>query len=257
MSSPQRTVHSVDKALELLELLLRRRLPMTLQELSAASGYPKSTIHALLTTLRRHGMLRQEEDGRYALGIRLFEYGCAVTARWDITRHARPYLERLAARTGASSFIAVLEGDHAISLDQCVGGDGLQVIPEVGSRLPLHATAQGKLFLSLLSDSDALQRVQRAGLTAYTPHTVTDTGKLLHTLEQIRQKGCATEDGEYKIGLRAAAAPVYDQFGQPKYALGVVGLFRRIASGEFQDALEQTVLCARLLSRALDARPER
>ena len=254
MPAQQRTVHSVDKAMDLLETLLHSRLPMTLQELSAATGYPKSTVHALLATLRRREMVRQNDDGRYALGIRLFEYGCAVSARWDITQPARPYLERLAARTGASAFIAVLEGDHAISLDQCVGGDGLQVIPEVGSRLPLHATAQGKLFLSLLSDSDALQRVQRAGLTAYTPHTVTDTGKLLHTLEQIRRDGWAAEDGEYKIGLRAAAAPVYDQFGQAKYALGVVGLFRRISSGEFQDALEQTVLHARQLSRTLGAR---
>ena len=253
MAAEERTVHSVDKAMELLELLLHHRLPMTLQELAAASGYPKSTIHTLLATLRRHGMVRQNEDGRYALGIRLFEFGCAVTARWDITRPARPYLERLAARTGASAFIAVLEGDHAISLDQCVGGDGLQVVPEIGSRLPLHATAQGKLFLSLLSDSDALQRVQRAGLTAYTPHTITDSGVLLHAMDRIRRDGWATEDGEYKIGLRATAAPVYDQFGQAKYALGVVGLFRRVSSGEFQDALEQTVLHARQLSQALGA----
>jgi DNA-binding IclR family transcriptional regulator len=254
MAAEERTVHSVDKAMELLELLLHHRLPMTLQELAAACGYPKSTIHTLLATLRRHEMVRQNEDGRYALGIRLFELGCAVNARWDVTRPARPYLERLAARTGASTFIAVLEGDHAISLDQCAGGDGLQVVPEIGSRLPLHATAQGKLFLSLLSDSDALQRVQRAGLTAYTPHTITDTGVLLHAMERIRRDGWATEDGEYKIGLRAAAAPVYDQFGQAKYALGVVGLFRRVSSAEFQDALEQAALHARQLSQALGMR---
>ena len=251
MASELRTVHSVDKAMELLELLLHSRLPMTLQELSAASGYPKSTVHALLTTLRCHEMVRQNDDGRYDLGIRLFECGCAVAERWDVTRVARPYLERLAAQTGASAFVSVLEGDHTISLDQCAGGGGLQVIPEVGSRLPLHATAQGKLFLSQLSDSDALQRLQRAGLTAYTPHTVTDTGKLLHALEQVRRDGYAVENGEYKIGLRATAAPVFDRAGKARYALGVVGLFRRVESEEFQHAVEQTVLLARQLSQAM------
>lgn len=253
MAAEPRIVHSVDKAMELLELLLRSRLPMTLQELSAASGYPKSTIHALLATLRRHEMVRQNDDGRYDLGIRLFECGCAVAERWDASRLARPYLERLAAQTGASAFISVLEGDYAISLDQCAGGGGLQVIPEVGSRLPLHATAQGKLFLSRLSDSDAMQRLQRVGLTAYTPHTITDTGKLLHALEPVRRNGYAVENGEYKIGLRAAAAPVFDRFGKPRYALGVVGLFRRVESEEFQYAIEQTVLLARQLSQALGA----
>ena len=253
MASEQRTVHSVDKAMELLEQLLRSRLPMTLQELSASTGYPKSTVHALLATLRRHEMVRQNDDGRYDLGIRLFECGCAVAERWDAARLARPYLERLAAQTGASAFVSMLEGDHAISLDQCAGGGGLQVIPEVGSRLPLHATAQGKLFLSQLSESDALQRLQRVGLTAYTPHTVTDTGKLLHALELVRRDGYAVENGEYKIGLRAAAAPVFDRAGKARYALGVVGLFRRVESEEFQYAVEQTVLLARQLSHALGA----
>ena len=253
MASEPRTVHSVDKAMELLELLLRRRMPMTLQELSAAVGYPKSTVHALLATLRRHEMVRQNDDGRYALGIRLFECGCAVAEGWDVSRVARPYLERLAAQTGASAFISVLEGDHAISLDQCAGGDGLQVIPEVGSRLPLHATAQGKLFLSQLSESDAMQRLQRSGMTAYTPHTVTDPAALLRALEPIRRDGYAVENGEYKIGLRAAAAPVSDRSGKVRYALGVVGLFRRVESAEFQYAAEQTILLARQLSQALGA----
>ena len=249
-----RIVYSVDKAMKLLELLLQSRLPMSLQELSAASGYPKSTVHALLATLRRHEMVRQNDDGRYALGIRLFECGCAVSATWDVSHLAGPYLEKLAAQTGASAFLAALEGDHAISFDQRAGGDGLVVIPEVGSRLPLHATSQGKLFLSQLSDSDALQRIQRAGLHAYTPHTITDTGQLLHALEIIRRDGYAIEDGEYKIGLRSVAAPVYDRSGQVRYALGVVGLFRRVGSEEFRHAIEQALLHARQLSRALSGR---
>jgi IclR family acetate operon transcriptional repressor len=255
MAEGNHTVRSVDKAMELIELLLQNRLPMSLQELSAAAGYPKSTVHALMATLRRHEMVRQTEDGRYDLGIRLFECGCAVSNRWDVSRLAGPYLEKLAAQTGAGAFLAVLEGDHVISFDRRSGGDGMVVVPETGSRLPLHATSQGKLFLSHLSDSDALQRLQRAGLQAYTPHTITDTGQLLHALEIIRRKGYAIEDGEYKIGLRSVAAPVYDRSGQVRYALGAVGLFRRISSDEFSHAVEQTVSYARQLSRALGSRP--
>jgi len=244
-------VHSVAKAMELIEALLARRAPMSLQELSAAVGYPKSTIHALLATLRDYGMVAQESDGRYALGVRLFECGCAVSAGWDVSKVARPYLEQLAEQTGASAFLSILEGDYVISFDQCTGGAGVQVVPEVGSRLPLHATSQGKLLTANLSAGDARMRLLRAGLTPYTPHTITDTDTILNGMSAIRQIGYAVEDGEYKIGLRSVSAPVRDSLGAVRYALGVVGLFRRVQSDEFRLAVDATVQQAEKLSAAL------
>ena len=244
-------VRSVAKAMELLEALLARRAPMTLQELSAAAGYPKSTVYALLSTLREHAMVEQRPDGRYALGVRLFECGCAVSAGWDVSKVARPYLEQLAGRTGGSSFLSILEGDHVISFDQCTGGAGVQVVPEVGSRLPPHATSQGKLLLAYLPESEARRRLERAGLPPYTPHTVTDADALLGGVAAIRESGCAVEDGEYKIGLRSVSAPVRDRDGGVRYALGVVGLFRRVRSEEFQLAIEETISAADALSAAL------
>lgn len=139
-------VRSVGKAMELLEVLLARRRPMSLGELTEAMGYPKSTVHALLATLRAYSAIEQREDGRYYLGVRLFECGCAVSEAWDITRAARPHLEQLAERTCASAFLSLLEGGTVISLDQCAAstGTGLQVVVEIGTRLPLHGHRPGK-----------------------------------------------------------------------------------------------------------------
>lgn len=244
-------VRSVAKAAELLETLLARRAPMSLQELSAAAGYPKSTVYALLSTLREHAMVEQRADGRYALGMRLFEYGCAVSESYDVTRAARPFLERLAATAGGSAYLSVLEDDHVLSLDQCTGGAGVQVVPEVGSRLPLHATAQGKLLLAHLSAGEARKRLLEAGMPPYTPHTLADADALLAVLPDIRAQGFAVEDGEYKIGLRSVAAPVRDSVGAVRCAIGVVGLFRRVQSDEFQTAVAETVRTADALSAAL------
>lgn len=245
---PTGQVRSVAKAMELLELLLARRTPLTLQELSEASGYPKSTVHALLSTLRDHAMVEQRPDGKYALGIRLFECGCAVSASWDITRSAQPHLEQLAAETGVSAFLSLLDGGSVISVDQCAGSAGMLVVPEVGYRLPLHATSQGKLLLSQFSDAEVRSRLQATGMTAFTPHTITEITRLLPALAEIRAQGYAVEDGEYKIGLRSVSAPIYDRSRQMRYAIGVVGLFRRIRSGEFEDAIAQVVRHAALLS---------
>lgn len=245
------TVQSVDKAMTLLEILLARRTPMSLQELSAASGYPKSTAHALLTTMRSHSVVEQQGDGRYALGIRLFECGCAVSSAWDIGRLAHPHLEQLAAATGASAFLSLLEGTNAISFDQCVSDTGLQVVPAIGGRMPLHATSQGKMLLSGRSDREVLRILEEGGMQAFTPHTITDPRRFVADLAAVRLQGYAVEDGEYRIGLRSAAAPVYDSGGQMRYALGVAGLFRRVRSEDFQNAVEQLVHQARQLSMAL------
>lgn len=244
-------VRSVSKAMELLETLLARRAPMSLQELSSAAGYPKSTVYALLSTLREHAMVEQRADGRYALGIRLFEYGCAVSESLDVSRVARPFLERLAERSGGSSYLSVLEGGHVLSLDQCTGGAGVQVVPEVGSRLPLHATAQGKLLLAYLGAGEARRLLSGAELPPYTPHTVTDAETLLALLPDVRARGYAVEDGEYKIGLRSVAAPVRGSAGEVRCAVGVVGLYRRVQSDEFQSAARETVSAAAALSAAL------
>ena len=148
MPQEKGSVRSLGKALELLELLNRSRVPMTLQALSQASGYPKSTIHSLLATLRSYGCIRQESDGRYYLGTKLFEWGCGVSAAWEITRCARPYLERLAQQTQYTALLSCVEGSNIVVIDQRVSGTGIHVASEIGGRTPLHATSQGELLLS-------------------------------------------------------------------------------------------------------------
>ena len=117
-------VKSLIKALELVDILSRNQAPMTLQELHQTSGYPKSTINSLLSTLRTYGCIRQEADGRYYLGTKLFQWGCGVYASWDITRLARPYLERLAQATGATALLSRVEGSSITVIDQCVNSSG-------------------------------------------------------------------------------------------------------------------------------------
>ena len=69
---------SVAKAMELLQTLSRAGEPLTLTELTRRCGYPKSTVFGLATTLREYGLVMQTPEGKYALGLRLFEYGRQV-----------------------------------------------------------------------------------------------------------------------------------------------------------------------------------
>ena len=74
-------VRSVAKAMELLQRLSDSAQPLTLTELARQAGLPKTTAFGLLNTLRQYDAVTQTADGRYALGLRLFEFGCRVSRR--------------------------------------------------------------------------------------------------------------------------------------------------------------------------------
>ncbi len=244
-------VKSLIKAIDVLDTLASARRGLTLSELSERCGYPKSTTHALASTMRDKGLIRQLPDGAYALGMKLFEYGCAVSRGLDIGALARPYLESLSSLTGANSVITLFDGENAVAFDYAVSSSGVQILPEIGVRLPLHCTSQGKLMLAFMPLQQVISRYKRAPLRQYTPHTIGDIDTLRKQLSAIGEQGYAIEDGEYKVGLRSVSAPVFDSSGKLKYALTTIGFFRRVSAEDFVNATDATVKQARMLSSAL------
>ncbi len=255
MGENNNKVKSLSKAIELLDILSLENSSITLSEISNRSGYPKSTVHALLSTMRDKGLIKQQSNGSYTLGIKLFEYGCAVSRSFDITSLSRPYLEKLSRLTHSSAVISMFDNSNVVSFDYFQSSNGIQITPEIGSALPLHATSQGKLYLSALKDSEIDKLLKRKKLVPYTPHTLIDISDLKNNINTIRSKGYAIEDGEYKIGLRSVCAPVYDSEGSVKYALGIIGFFRRVESEEFLSAIKHTKEQAYNLSLALGYTP--
>ena len=77
--------------------LAEAKQPLSLQEIAMRTGYAKSTVHRLLATLRTYDIIEQSPlDGRYLLGIHLFELGCSVSNKWDVTTVAKPYMQNIA-----------------------------------------------------------------------------------------------------------------------------------------------------------------
>ena len=135
---------SVSKAMELLQILSRADKPLLLKEVSALCGYPKSTVFGLLTTMRMYDVVTQTPDGRYALGVRLFEYGQQVKRSWDISRLARPYMEHLCQQTGASVVLSFCEGGSVIGMLRSVQSDAFRTtIDEVCAAAAMISAALG------------------------------------------------------------------------------------------------------------------
>ena len=248
------TIRSVAKAMELLQLLSDAGEAMTLTAISERAGLPKSTVFGLLTTMRDYDVITQHADGKYALGLRLFEYGCRASAFWNISSLARPYLEHLAEATGASAMLSTYENGHIVALDQAEGRDSLRIVSAPGARLPLHCTSQGKVFLSAMADHKAKRVLSRRTLEPYTPKTLVTWEELFRVMQAARENGYAVEEGEYRFGLCSPSAPVRDSSGTVRYAVGVVGMFDSVRSPDFQRDIDLTCAAAAQISTALGYR---
>ena len=248
------TIRSVAKAMELLQLLSDAGEAMTLTAISERAGLPKSTVFGLLTTMRDYDVITQHADGKYALGLRLFEYGCRASAFWNISSLARPYLEHLAEATGASAMLSTYENGHIVALDQAEGRDSLRIVSAPGARLPLHCTSQGKVFLSAMAGYEAKRVLSRRTLEPYTPKTLVTWEELFRVMQAARENGYAVEEGEYRFGLCSPSAPVRDSSGAVRYAVGVVGMFDSVRSPAFQRDIDLTCAAAAQISTALGYR---
>lgn len=230
-------VQSVCKAMELLACLARAKGPLSLGELSRRTGIPKATAHGLLSSMRPSAVVEQSpEDGKYRLGIRLFEYGCVVSRGWNVLEAAAEPMRRVAEMTGESVSISALDRGEVLVLDSADAHSDLRVVSEKGARLPVHCTSQGKLLLAYLPEQQRKSVLRGCGFAAYTPHGHTSAASLEAELPEIRERGFAIENGEYRIGLRSVSAPVFNVNGEAAYAVCVVGMFRRINSPELEQA---------------------
>jgi DNA-binding IclR family transcriptional regulator len=256
--SRERQVQSITKAVRLLETLARQKTPMSLSELSAQLGWAKSTTHGILSTLAANAVVEQsQQDGRYTLGIKLFELGCAVSGSWDITAVARPRIQQLSGETEECAFLATLNGTDTVLLDTVEAIGKFKIASALGSRAPLYCTSQGKVLLAYQSDYDYRRLVKQLHFHKYTPHTTAGPEALSLACDRLRKEGFCVEKGEYRMGLCSISAPIFDYLGTVRYAVGVTGMFSNIHSPSFERVIRCVRETADDISYEMGYRPQR
>jgi DNA-binding IclR family transcriptional regulator len=117
-------------------------------ELGRALKLPKSTAHRLLASLSRRGLVERDALGRYRPGIALVALGLGVLEREPLVEASRPVLERSAETLGETIFLSGARAGRLYVLDKQEGSGFLRAAPRVGSEIPAHATAIGKVYLA-------------------------------------------------------------------------------------------------------------
>jgi DNA-binding IclR family transcriptional regulator len=209
-------------------------------ELARDLDLSKATVHSHLTTLERLGLVRST-DGRYRLGLRLLDLGVTVRDAMRLPTVARPEVTALAESSGESAALAVREDDEAAHAD-VRDADRNDRRVRLGSRVPLHATATGKVLLAF-RDPDARDAYAADGLSRHTSRTVTDPADLRSDCRSIRDRGLAFDRGELFEGMRGVAAPVR-QDESVVAAVGVLGPAERLSGKRLEEDLPGLVLSA-------------
>ncbi len=225
MGTQGRKVQSIEKAAKLLDCFWHAGHALSLTELVKLTGWAKSTIHGLLSTMVDCAIVEQNPlDGKYRLGYHLFELGSAVHMAWDAVALAKPHLLHLVATQKESAYLARLTFNELLLADCAEPHEGFRVSSEPGTRMPLHCTSQGKAILANRPEAEVRLLLRHQGMKALTPNTITDWDTFQQQLKEVRQTGIALEREEYKLGLQSMAAPIFDSRGECNYAIGIVGL---------------------------------
>ena len=217
----QSAVSVVEKAIALMDSVGTGRCGYGVSELARRTGLPKTTAHRLLGVLVQCEIVAKQGD-RYRWGQRLHEIAGRLGPRPERLRaHLLPYLADAYVLTRQTATIGV-RSHYEMAAIEVIDGRGLELYTTPTGRGPLHCTAVGKVLLAYAPD-DVRREVFGMRLCAFTPATITSVGALASELDRVRRRGLAVSDGEYRIGVRSVAAPVFDARGTVVAALGLAG----------------------------------
>ena len=222
---------------------------LTLSEVAARSGTPLTTTHRLLAELVAWGALARRDDGRYEIGRKLWDLGLLAPVQLELRQVAAPFLLDVHTATRDTVHLAVREGTNALYVERISGRESVPIVSQVGSRLPLHATAVGKVLLASAPD-DVVEQVLRAP-SRETRHTVVDPRRLARDLSEVRRDGWARTSEEMSLGAASVAVPVtVERASGPVVvaALGIVVAAHRRDLGRLAPVLQ---VAARGIGRAV------
>lgn len=207
---PQDAARSL-RALLVLDYLARAQHPPTLAQLAQRLDMPKSTLMRLLASMQRAGFVAATptENG-FVPGPQATALALATLRASAFTRACRAVLAQLVGKLGETCNLTAPDGDQVIYMERVETAEPLRLFFAVGSHVPMHCTASGKLFLASMNRLERGRVLARLPLTRNTPRTLTDPARLEDELDRLAARGIGIDNEEFVRGMSAVAVPVRD-----------------------------------------------
>jgi len=241
---------TVQKALNLLEALVRSGQPRRLTELARQLGLTKPNVYRLLSTLSTLGYVKKDPlTSLYSPTLKMWEMGSLLVRDVDLVSVAGPRLRRLCDEARESVQLAVFDAGFAVYVDKVDSPHPLKAMTTIGSRLPATAISTGKALLAW-APSEALD-MAFAHVKRYTPATLMRRKDIEADLVATRERGYAINRGEFRLGVCGIAVPVRDRSAGVVAAIGIWGAEANILGTRREELAHLAMIAARDVSRDL------
>src|SRR6202789_1459239 len=247
---PQGTykVQALDRAFAVLALLGESDVPLGLAQVASSLALHKSTAHRFLMVLERHHMVERTVNGKFRLGLRLFDFGNRAIEQYDLRDRAQVHPRKLVAETEETAHLALLEAARVIYIDKIEPTRAVRMITRIGASNPVHCTSVGKAILAFLPPERVAEILRRVRYERPTSRTIATPEALRTELEKTRRRGYAVDDEELEEGLRCIAVPLLDAQRLPVAAIRVSGPSFRVTPQKLPTIANHLLQCVRGIS---------
>jgi IclR family acetate operon transcriptional repressor len=213
---------------------------------------PKTTVQRGLMTLHEAGWIRptNEPRRRWKITSKLFMLSRSAETEARLRRAALPVMQELRDETQETTHLMVREERHLVLIERVDSPLALRTVRDLGSRSPLHTSANGKAYLAQLTAREQ-EDYLNGKLSALTENSKTDPDAIRKDLAQIRKLGYATNIGELDLHVHAVAAPIVSQEGRPLAALSISCPASRLPIDKMPFFGEKVMAAARSISQRM------
>jgi DNA-binding IclR family transcriptional regulator len=227
MTSDTHTAQTLDRGLEIMEILAQTQTNLTIAEIAQKLAVHRTIAHRLLATLDRRDLVHRALDGRYRLGSGLMRL--AGTINRDLREVARPFLVEINAQTDETVHLAVLARTDVLFIDSLESSKVLRVVSRTGRAYPAHATSAGKAMIASLSQRQVATLLHASRLQKVTSKTISSQQELAAQLALVRELGYATNSEEAEEGVASISVAIVDKHRDVQAALSVAAPVARFA----------------------------
>ncbi|MGE4277858.1 MAG: IclR family transcriptional regulator [Lawsonibacter sp.] len=243
------SIRSVDRALDLIEVLSESGTKLGPTKLAELTGMDKSTAYRLLTTLKSRGYAdRDKATGTYSLGPTLVTLVSRYLGSLELQTEARPFLSELSTDLGLTTHLGLLDGNEVIYVEKLDCAPTPQLYAQIGNRVPAYCSSLGKCLLSCLSGEDLVEIMSGCNFKRYTEKTIPNVRALREHLRKVRIQGWAIDDEEWQPGHICIGAPVYDYRGEIIAAVSASGNKSMISDSRVPAVIEAVKNTAECIS---------
>lgn len=244
-------VPALQRGLTVLQMFNARERTLTMPEIAERLGVTVSAIYRIVYTLTEMGYLRKIAKNTYELGPQVVSEGFAYLASRDIVEIAMPHLNALRDRTSLSCHLTSREQTESLYLYRAFAAQRLSVNIPIGTRLPCHCTAMGRMLLTGLTPEALAALYQHVRLDDYPPPAPKTLPELQQLIAEDRQRGWVMHRSDYSTAIACA---IHNHLGEVVAAINLSGPEAVMDNGFAQDRYrEELIATAEAISRELGA----